>query len=100
MMAEAQTTKSQEHKVRLSNAAIRALGKLRDRGRKADEPVSFDDYLAARPDLGVAVDLFGVGAGYGTAATKNTAPSKRGRPPEGQRHDRRDEARPAHCRRA
>ena len=64
MMAEAKTSKSQEQKVRLSNAANRNLGKLRDRGRKADDPpLSFDDYLA-RSSLLRPVDASG---GYGTA---------------------------------
>jgi hypothetical protein len=81
LLAQSEMSRSFRDAVRLSNAANRTLGSLRDRRRPKDiVPFDMDRYLASN-DSAKPVDSFGGGAGYGTAAANNNAPRKRGRPP-------------------
>jgi hypothetical protein len=90
LMAQAETNKNPEDAVRLSNAAARMLGKLRDMRRKAAE-LTFSEYLARGNDSAVAADSLDVAPAREIAATQTIAPRKRGRPP--RRPSKSDEAR-------
>ena len=86
LMAQAETNRNAEDAVRLSNAAARMLGKLRDRRRK-EAALTFDQYLARGKSMGSLVG----GPGYQTAAKTETPTSDRlsqlTKPPRRSRRD-------------
>jgi hypothetical protein len=82
LMARAEECKEPFDAVRLSNAAARMLGNLRDRDRRR-EPIEVlvpgTEYLTlGKPDAPTARNDSAVAVGESTS--KNNAPSKRGRP--------------------